>query len=300
MQIIKPESDFVNYRLQINHDYDNITPMPERQDYYNIPENFQVQRINLKERPGQVIRIEQPSGQLAITFFGKDRKFPYAVTSTSQEKTLVLIASGQGKVIKEGQEFNIDGTPAVFFLDGADRIETLGDFSGWIVRLKETQPTQELPTSSTEITEKVFNPEEVKGEVKDQRFPNGQGETIQWALGQWNSKSPINVAYEAGGLGSIGDAGIFDLEDQVLEIQLTAQGRLVHRTVTGHFELDGGGNRVGDVFDFPARSGDVSIAKPGSLISASRYSGNYKGFTLKWAVKPADIINPKRKREIII
>lgn len=270
----------------------------DKEKYYKIPEDLKVQRFNLKERPGQTIRVEQPSGQLAVTFFDKDYKFPHVVTSLPDEKTLVLVVEGRGKIIKGDEEFNLENNPAVFLVD-KPQVQLVGDFTGWIVRLRETQPTQGLPATDTEITQRILSKEELVGNIRDPRFPNGTGEVSHWVLGHWNSISPISVAYEGGGVGSLGDDGVFDLEDQVVEIQLTTKGRLFHRALPA-FELGGAGNRTGSIFGFPARAGDISLAYPGSVITQSRYSGNYKGFTLKWVVNPGEILDPSRKKEIKI
>lgn len=270
--------------------------MQERKDYYNIPENFQTQRFNLKERPGQTIMIEQPSGQLKITFFGKDRKFPPTVTSLPNENTLVLIAQGEGEITKNEQRFELNGNPAVCIVDNQHPIQTDGNFSGWIVRLKETEPTPNLPTTQTNIDHWVPQESEMVKTIENDRFLGANGRIVRWCIGQWNSTSPINVAFEGGGLGSIGDSK-FDLEDQVSEIHLTLQGRIVFTSVSNP-HLEGTGNLTADEFKTPIRAGDVIIAKPGSYIKMGRYSGDYKGFCLKWAIDPGEIIDPKRKIEI--
>ena len=270
----------------------------DREKYYRIPEKYQVERISLTEKPGEAIRLEQPSGQLTITFFGKDRKFPHAVTSLPDENTLVLIASGQGKIQKDNQEFNLTGTPAVFLVDSQHPIQTKGDFSGWIVRLKETTLTPNLPTTQTNIDHWIPQEGEMIKTIQNDKFPRANGRIVRWCMGQWNSTSPINIAYEGGGLASVGDSK-FDIEEQISEIHLALQGRIIFDTVANP-TLDGGGNLMVDEFKTPIRSGDIIIAKPGSHLRMGRYSGDYKGFCLKWADNPADIIDTKRKREIEI
>lgn len=272
--------------------------MTEQKDYYRIPENFQLQRVNLKEKPGQTLRIEQPSGELTITFFGKDRKFPHTITSLPNEKTLVLIAQGDGEISKGDQKFELSGKPAVFIVDSQNPIQAKGDFLGWIVRLKETAPTQGLPTTQTNIDHWTPQSEEMVKVIENDKFPNANGRFVRWCMGQWNSKSPINVAYEGGGLASVGDSK-FDIEEQISEIHLALQGRIIFDTVANP-TLDGSKKLMVEEFKTPIRSGDVIIAKPGSLLRMGRYSGDYKGFCLKWAVRPADIIDPKKKREIEI
>lgn len=270
--------------------------MSEQKDYYNIPKDFQVKRVNLSERPGQTLKIEQPSGQLTITFFGKDRKFPHTVSSIPDEKILVLIAEGKGNVLRNNEQFELNSTPSVFLVDHENHIQLKGDFKGWIVRLKETEPTPNLPTTQTNIDHWVPQGNDMAKTVENKDYPNANGRIVRWCIGQWNSTSPINVAYEGGGLASLGDSK-FDLENQISEIHLALQGRIVFTSVSNP-HLAGTGNLTADEFKTPIRAGDVIIAKPGSLIKMGRYSGDYKGFCLKWAINPGEIIDPKRKIEV--
>lgn len=253
--------------------------------YYNLPDS--VQRVNLgPEIPHPArskIEFEQKSGQLSVEFY--PNKLPQTIAS-DQEKTWILIADGMGTVNYGSQTHEINNVPAVFYLEEDQETLVDGNFSAWIIKLKEASPTPNLPTGPNSITFKVFSPEELKGEIDPSVaniFGQVKGEIIRWVMGQWNSKSPINIAFEGGGLGSIGNR--MHKEPQIAEIHLVNQGRRVLSCV------DDEGNH----FKFPCRKGDAVNIKPGTFCQMSRYSGDYKGFTIKWACQQGKIIDPKAK-----
>lgn len=253
--------------------------------YYNLPDS--VQRVNLgPETPypaGSKIEFKQESGQLSVEFYPS--KLPHTVAS-NQEKTWILIADGMGTVNYGNQTHEINNVPAVLYLEEDREALVDGDFTAWIVRLKEAIPTLNLPTGPNSIDLKVFLPEELKGEIDPsvaERFSQGKGEIIRWILGQWNSQSPINIAFEEGGLGSVGDK--MHKEPQVSEIHLVNQGRAIFTCL----------DENSHPFRFPCRKGDVIDVRPGTFCQMSRYSGDFKGFTIKWAHEAAKIIDPKAK-----
>lgn len=268
--------------------------MPERNTEYYQPTTG-IQRYNLSEgspypEDKNTITLEQPNGLLDISFYGNHslKPFPNFIGPKPGEKILVLISSGEGNITKNGKEFQVQDNPAVFFLEGEEAIATRGNFSGWIARLTESQPTQGLPTNQSQsgLSEKVYTRNELTGEIDSSvthLYPDGKGEIIRWVLGQWNSKSPLNVAYEGGGLGSVGDQ--MHKEPGVAEIHLISQGRIIHNI------LDENGNLV----RFPGRTGDVVVIEGGTFCQVSRYSGDYKGFCIKWAIEPGGTIDPKAK-----
>ena len=175
--------------------------------YYNLPDS--VQRINLgPESPypeESKVYLEQESGQLSVEFYPNE--LPQTIAS-NQEKTWILIADGKGVVNYRNLSIEINNTPAVFYLEENQEALIEGNFNAWIIKLKEASPTPNLPSGHNSITYKVFSPEDLKGEIDPsvvQDFSQGKGEIIRWVMGQWNSKSPINIAFEGGGLGSIGN-----------------------------------------------------------------------------------------------
>jgi len=279
-----------DFRLKLNvpHKLGIISTMENQKDefkYYQLPKEV-VRTTNHFE-------VEKPSGKLEINFYPPETPFPEEISCLEHENLWILIASGNGTITKSSQDFTIDNVPAVFFLQTAETIKTQGQFSAWIVRLKETTPTSNPPTGNTVISEKILTAKELK-DLKEEaakahpsvaeKFPAGKGETICWALGQWNSQSPLNIAFEGGGLGSIGDE--MHKEPQVVEIHLVNQGRCVLTCI----------DENNNPFKFPQqKKGDLVIIQPGTFCQMSRYSGDYKGFTIKWAVEPGGLIDPKAK-----
>jgi len=287
-------NDF-HLKLNVPHRLGIISTMENHGDkfkYYHEPElPKEVIRANLSSEspfpsPINHFEIEKPNGKLEINFYSPETPFPEEISCQENESLWILIASGNGKITKLSQDFTIDNVPAVFFLQAAETIKTQGQFSAWIIRLKGTTPTLNLPTENTVISEKILTADELVGKIHpsvSEKYPDGKGEIIRWVLGQWNSYSPLNVAYEGGGLGSVGDK--MHKEPQVVEIHLVNQGRCVLTCI----------GEDNNFFKFPNRKGDVVVVEPDTFCQMSRYSGDYKGFTIKWAVEPGRLIDREAK-----
>ena len=108
-----------------------------------------------------------------------------------------------------------------------------------------------------------------------------QGEIINWALGQWNSNCPLNVALGIGGLGSVADAS--HIEPGVVEIHLVNRGRTIL-----HIEDNTG------TYNVPQRAGDVTLVKATMYCQRERYSA-FSEFCIKWGIHPGELIKPTEK-----
>lgn len=267
--------------------------------YYTAPRIPDGVRFNMGENPIPAglkkVELEQPSGRLAILSL-KLFMPGQEVSSDGSNKLLVLINGGMGKITREDEdrEFFVSGVPAIFYAARGQKLQFDGTFSGWVLELRQNKPDDledKLPNiaaasaKSSPITEKIFTEDDLKEKLNKaviDRFPKGRGELIKWAMGQWNSTCPLNVALGTGGLGSYRDE--MQIEPGVVEIHLINRGRTVYHLENGNRER----------FDFPTRRGNVVVINPDIYSQRERYS-DYSEFCIKWGTEPGKLIDPKAK-----
>src|SRR4030042_3951131 len=152
------------YRLGIMQTMENRGS--EKFKYYRLPEEKAI-RVNLDRekfpypKTTNHFEIEKPNGKLEINFYSPQTPLPEEISCQKGENLWILIANGNGIITKSSQDLTINNVPAVFFLQEADTIKTQGEFSAWIVRLKETAPTLNLPTGNAAISERILTADQL-------------------------------------------------------------------------------------------------------------------------------------------
>ncbi len=238
----------------------------------------------ISSEEGQTVLIERESGTLAISRFSLHGE--KQIASNGNDK-IVICFSGEGGASRRftDEEFSIEGHGA-FYLPRADALTLNGEGEGWIIRLQQPNLTDLedlLPTVPSFQAAPVDQWVATREEIAKGRGANG-GYYAKWGFGQWNSHSPLNVAYAEGGLGSTPDDA--HREPDGSEITLTNGGRIIFT------ELREGESQP---YQYALTRGSVSIVAPDAWAQRTRLSG-YNGWVVKMAERRGDLINPKAKQ----
>lgn len=261
----------------------------ESKQYYGpprIPEGIRF-HLGSEGESEKEVSLERPSGRITITRFHEKDPISH-VESSATTKTLLLISDGEGYVSRDspGEKSILNHAPGMFYIPRMSRVSLDGKFNGWVVTLEQSNPTslEDVLQKDAPVFSRIYTPEELAQGKYIAGSPDRKGYFANWGLGQWNSTSPLNVAFALGGIGSTADSP--QREPGVVEINLVDSGRLIATQTNPDI--------AEEAYSFPVRKGDVWIVGSDVYAKRTRLS-NYRGFVIKWAEKPDTLINPKNK-----